>query len=480
MQPRDLHKPPQQTSPLASCLRGICLLLFLGLAYVAVRVQPTEGPSAVYEHTPALRPVGGTSRVAAPRSVVADLSAAATVSARELAPRPSQTSHISLPPPPAPAPPSAMSTTSDCAHVLDPSMCPAWVRARDHPELPTRSLGLPPQRPQRCEADCHGRGVCNAATGVCACRAGYNGSACGTLNPRPCNGGKNDGLWHGSHCAGECDELTGFCWCPGRLRVRPMGESCQPQRMPLDVYAALELYTDIWEGTSADGKRVLDPCPAKDRAKQQARKAELDRRVIEIARDRAASRPAIHHPIPRYISPMPRYPPPQARARAAGRPGAAQLGAAPLLGGGRGPPAQRDCRWPHGRASCRAAADAGPASARCAGCARCAWCAPSSDAAAGRSECGGAALQEAHGARHGARHPRPRRMVRRHAERPNPDPNPNPSPSPNPTPNPNPNQVRRYAERRVWLPVRRHARRGLRVTARGLLPQPVLGPRALR
>ena len=297
MQPRDLHKPQQQTSPLASCLRGVCLLLVLGLAYAALdaasalgRRAVAEGPSAVYEHTPALRPVGGASRVAAPHSVAADLSAAAAFrtppSVRKLAPRPSQTAHTSLPPPPAPAPPVALSTSSDCAHVLDPSMCPAWVRARDHPELSARRLGLPPQRARQCEADCHGRGVCNAATGVCACRAGYNGSACGTLNPRPCNGGKNDGLWHGSHCAGECDELTGFCWCPGRLRVRPMGESCQPQRMPLDVYAALELYTDIWEGTSADGKRVLDPCPAKDRAKQQARKAELDRRVIEIARDR--------------------------------------------------------------------------------------------------------------------------------------------------------------------------------------------------
>ena len=281
MQPRDLHRPQQQASPLASCLRGICLLLFLGLAYVALRAQPTEGPSAVYEKTPALHPVGGAAQVAAPR-VAADLSAAAAVSARQLVPRPSQqTTRHSPPLTPARVPPSA------CAHVLDPSMCPAWVRARDHPERRARGVGLPPQRPRRCEADCHGRGVCNAATGVCACRAGYNGSSCGTLNPRPCNGGKNDGLWHGSHCAGECDELTGFCWCPGRLRVRPMGESCQPQRMPLDVYAALELYTDIWEGTSADGKVVLDPCPAKDRAKQRARKAELARRVLELRADPA-------------------------------------------------------------------------------------------------------------------------------------------------------------------------------------------------
>ena len=58
MQPRDLHRPQKPTSPLTSCLRGGCLLLVLGLAYVALQAQPTEGPSAVYEHTPALRPVG--------------------------------------------------------------------------------------------------------------------------------------------------------------------------------------------------------------------------------------------------------------------------------------------------------------------------------------------------------------------------------------------------------------------------------------
>ena len=282
MQPRDLHKPPEPTSPLASCLRGLALLLVLSLAYVALQAQPTEGPSAVYEHARALRPVGGKSQAEAPRSVVAALSAAAAVSARQLVPSPNQTSHISPPP----RPPSAPSTTSGCTHVLEPSTCLAWVEARDQSELPVRS-GLPPQRPRRCEADCHDRGVCNAETGVCACRAGYNGTACGSLNLRPCNGGKNDGLWHGSHCAGECDELTGFCWCPGRLHMRPMGESCQPVRMPLDVYAALELYTDIWEGTSADGKRVLDSCPAADHAKQQRRKRELDRRVRELRRDPA-------------------------------------------------------------------------------------------------------------------------------------------------------------------------------------------------
>ena len=116
---------------------------------------------------------------------------------------------------------------------------------------------MPPQRPRRCEADCHGRGVCNAATGVCACRAGYNGSSCGTLNPRPCNGGKNDGLWHGSHCAGECDERRGFCWCPGRLRERPMADTCQVKHMPLEAFAALTLKPDpAWVRFHSNGSRM--------------------------------------------------------------------------------------------------------------------------------------------------------------------------------------------------------------------------------
>ena len=65
MQPRDLHRPPKSTSPVVSCLQGSCLLLVLGLVYGALRAQPAEGPTVVYEHTPALRPVPGTSHVEA-------------------------------------------------------------------------------------------------------------------------------------------------------------------------------------------------------------------------------------------------------------------------------------------------------------------------------------------------------------------------------------------------------------------------------
>ena len=58
MQPRDLHRPQKPTSPLISCLKSSCLILvILGLVYVTLRAQPTEGPNIVYEPTPALHPV---------------------------------------------------------------------------------------------------------------------------------------------------------------------------------------------------------------------------------------------------------------------------------------------------------------------------------------------------------------------------------------------------------------------------------------
>ena len=66
MQTRDLHRPQKPFSPLAACLQGGCLLLVLGLGYLALRTQPTGAgtPSAVYEHTPPLRPTsaGASSR----------------------------------------------------------------------------------------------------------------------------------------------------------------------------------------------------------------------------------------------------------------------------------------------------------------------------------------------------------------------------------------------------------------------------------
>ena len=65
MQPRDLHRPQEKKNGVVSCLQGSCLLFVLGLVYAALRAQPAEGPAIVYEHTPALRPVQGTSHVEA-------------------------------------------------------------------------------------------------------------------------------------------------------------------------------------------------------------------------------------------------------------------------------------------------------------------------------------------------------------------------------------------------------------------------------
>ena len=56
MQPRDLHRP-KEASPCASCLQGSCLVFVLGLVYVALRAQPSEGASVVYQKVPPLKPV---------------------------------------------------------------------------------------------------------------------------------------------------------------------------------------------------------------------------------------------------------------------------------------------------------------------------------------------------------------------------------------------------------------------------------------
>lgn len=125
-----------------------------------------------------------------------------------------------------------------CVLVLDLHACecfaaqPATIQRTDQARRASRDAAG--QAPRACLASCHGRGVCNHQTGQCNCEAGRNGTTCESLNPRPCNG-PHDGLWVASHCAGECDHATGFCWCPGKLGLRPMGESCQPRYMPLQV-----------------------------------------------------------------------------------------------------------------------------------------------------------------------------------------------------------------------------------------------------
>ena len=85
MQPRDLHRPQKPTSPLVSCMQGGCLLFVLGLVYAALRAQPAEGPAIVYEHTPALRPVGqvqGSPQVEVPSVASVGLTAAQPPSPR--------------------------------------------------------------------------------------------------------------------------------------------------------------------------------------------------------------------------------------------------------------------------------------------------------------------------------------------------------------------------------------------------------------
>eukprot|EP00966_Prymnesium_polylepis_P049570 1147382-Prymnesium_polylepis.1 len=51
-------------------------------------------------------------------------------------------------------------------------------------------------------------------------------------------------MWVASHCAGECDEKRGWCWCPGKVGTRPLVETCQVKHMPLEAFAALVLKPD--------------------------------------------------------------------------------------------------------------------------------------------------------------------------------------------------------------------------------------------
>ena len=180
------------------------------------------------------------------------------------------------PPPPPPAPPQPSTTPpaslrsrappagdpywSSRKHalhcgglLLDETVCAAWYTSRlVHLRQSQRRGG----RAKSCEANCHGHGVCDLQTGVCACEAGYNGSSCRSTNLRECNH-VNDGLWHASHCAGECDERTGYCWCPGRIGERPMADTCQVKHMSVDAFAAFTLKPDpAWIRFAADGSKV--------------------------------------------------------------------------------------------------------------------------------------------------------------------------------------------------------------------------------
>ena len=140
-----------------------------------------------------------------------------------------------------------------CGGLLIPrATCSLWYTTR---ELVVKRHAVGGER-RACASNCHGRGICDQQTGVCACEAGYNGSACEGFNLRECNG-RTDGLWHASHCAGECDERRGYCFCPGRIDERPMSDTCQVRHMEVDAFAALVLKPDpAWIRFGPDGKQL--------------------------------------------------------------------------------------------------------------------------------------------------------------------------------------------------------------------------------
>ena len=125
---------------------------------------------------------------------------------------------------------------------------------------------------------------------MCACQAGYNGTACEGFNLRECNEA-NDGLWHASHCAGECDEKKGYCWCPGKLDQRPMVDTCQVKHMPLEAFAALKLKPDpVWIRFGRDGQKLDSGVSALPTAQQNAKRgifaADLEQRAAVLRGNR--------------------------------------------------------------------------------------------------------------------------------------------------------------------------------------------------
>ena len=172
--------------------------------------------------------------------------------------------------------------------ILSEARCAAWYARRDHERRRRPPSG---GSPVACgSADCHGHGVCDEQTGVCACQAGYNGTACEGFNLRECNEA-NDGLWHASHCAGECDEKKGYCWCPGKLDQRPMVDTCQVKHMPLEAFAALKLKPDpAWIRFGRDGQKLDSGVSALPTAQQNAKRgifaADLEQRAAVLRGNR--------------------------------------------------------------------------------------------------------------------------------------------------------------------------------------------------
>ena len=171
--------------------------------------------------------------------------------------------------------------SNQCAGLLSKGLrvaCAAWYRRRDGSSLFASSNAIG-ARGHACKSACHGRGICDEQTGICACQAGYNGTACEGINVRECNGA-TDGLWVASHCAGECDERRGYCFCPGKINERPMSDTCQVRYMPVDSFAALTLKPDpAWIRFAADGKQVdlgIGKGSGLPRAEEQSRRHSFD------------------------------------------------------------------------------------------------------------------------------------------------------------------------------------------------------------
>ena len=120
-----------------------------------------------------------------------------------------------------------------CEHLAKPDECDNWWFSQQAPSVVEPRVRL---AARACTENCRGRGVCDPLLGVCNCYVGWNGTSCEGRSLRTCNGGSHDGLWMQSHCAGECDENRGWCWCPGKVGERPMPDGCQVERMPLSVF----------------------------------------------------------------------------------------------------------------------------------------------------------------------------------------------------------------------------------------------------
>ena len=186
---------------------------------------------------------------------------------------------------------------------LSEAACAAWYARREEKQAPTGGGGLmsAPRHGEHvrpcASANCHGHGVCDRQTGICACEAGYNGSACEGFNLRECNGA-TDGLWHASHCSGECDETKGYCWCPGKLNQRPMADTCQVKHMPVDAFAALKLKPDpAWIRFAPNGSKLDAGLLSLDKAEQAARRkvfsSDLEKRVANFVANPAKHAQAV-------------------------------------------------------------------------------------------------------------------------------------------------------------------------------------------